>query len=141
MPPAAGTPQALFGGGAGQLFTLVQEGSSIKGTVEGASLGGFGGSGDLPVPVEEGKADGNIISFKAGNITYRGTLVGDQLKLERAGGFGGRAPAAPGTPAAPAGPRPAIGPPPDGSDPSRGVGGGFRMGQGPGPLVLRRAKR
>ncbi len=135
VPPAAGTPQALFGGGGSQLFTFLQEGSSLKGTVEGAA---FGGS-EAPVLIEEGRVDGSNISFKAGNVTYRGTRDGDQLLLQRSGGFGGR-----GTPAAqatPAGSRPAIGPPPDGTDPSRGVGGGGRMGLAPPPLVLRRAKR
>jgi beta-galactosidase len=138
VPAAAVTPQFLFGGGAGQVFTLVQEGNTVKGTVEGAAFGG----GDTPVLIEEGRVDGNTISFKAGNTTYKGMLEGDQLQLERAGGFGGTGrPVAPGTPAAPAAPRPAIGPPPDGTDPSRGVGGGGRLGQAPGPLILRRAKR
>jgi beta-galactosidase len=139
VPAAAGTPQAMFGGGAAQIFTLIQEGNSLKGTVEGAS---FGGGGDAPVPVEEGKVDGNNISFKTGNITYSGRLDGDRLELQRSGGPGGRGTPGPqGTPAATAGSRPAIGPPPDGTDPSRGVGGGGRLGQGPGPLILRRAKR
>jgi beta-galactosidase len=40
-------------------------------------------------------------------------------------------------PEAPAGTRPAVGPPPDGSDPSRGVG----WGRPPGPLVLHRVQR
>ena len=140
LPAAAGTPQAIFGGGAGQIFTFMQEGNSLKGTVEGAA---FGGGGDTPVPVEEGKVDGNNVSFKAGNVTYTGRLDGDRLELERAGGFGGRGtPGARSAPPAPSGPRPAIGPPPDGTDPSRGVGGAGRIGgQAPGPLVLRRAKR
>ncbi len=139
VPVAEGAAQAIFGGGAGQIFTLIQEGNNLKGTVEGAA---FGGGGDTPVLVEEGKVAGSNISFKAGNITYSGTLDGDQLRLQRAGGFGGRGGAgAPGRQAAPEGKRPAIGPPPDGTDPSRGVGGGGRMGQPPGPLVLRRVRR
>ncbi len=135
VPPAAGTPQALFGGGAGQVFTLIQEGDTLKGTVEGAAFGG----GEAPVPIEEGKVEGGKITFKTGNTTYGGTVEGDELKLQRTGGFGGRG--APAAAPAPAGKRPAIGPPPDGSDPSRGASGGFRTGQTPPPLILRRAKR
>ena len=45
-------------------------------------------------------------------------------------------------PAAEPGPRPAIGPPPAGSDPSFGAGGGGRGGpQTPVPIILRRARR
>jgi beta-galactosidase len=125
-------------GGASQLFTFQQRGNALTGTVEGG--GAFGGGGDTPISIEAGKLDGANISFSAVNVTYTGTLKGDMIELQRTGGGfpggrGGR-----GAPAEPAGPRPAIGPPPDGTDPSRGVGGG-RGPQTPAPMVLHRAKR
>jgi beta-galactosidase len=125
-------------GGASQLFTFEQRGSALTGTVEGGGF--FGGGGDTPMAIEAGKVDGANISFSAANISYTGTLQGDAIELHRTGGGfpggrGGR-----GAPAEPAGPRPAIGPPPDGTDPSRGIGGG-RGPQTPAPTVLHRAKR
>ena len=125
-------------GGASQLFTFEQRGNALTGTVEGGGF--FGGGGDTPMAIEAGKVDGANVSFSAANVTYTGTLQGDAIELHRTGGGfpggrGGR-----GAPAEPAGPRPAIGPPPDGSDPSRSVGGG-RGPQAPAPMVLHRAKR
>jgi beta-galactosidase len=133
-------PVAAFagfgGGGASQIFTFEQRGNALTGTVEG----GGGGGGDTPIAIEAGKADGANISFSAANVAYTGTLKGDVIELQRTGGaaMGGRG--GRGAPAEPAGSRPAIGPPPDGSDPSRGVGGG-RGPQTPAPMVLHRAKR
>jgi beta-galactosidase len=128
---AAAGPGGGFGGGAGQVFTFRQSGNSLAGTVEGG--------GSTPIAIENGKVDGANISFSAANVAYTGTLKGDAIELQRTGGApggrGGR-----GAPAEPAGPRPAIGPPPDGSDPSRGVGGG-RGPQTPAPIILQRAKR
>jgi len=112
-----------------QVFTFRQNGGTLTGTVEG----------DTPAPLEGGKVDGANISFSAANITYTGTLSGDTIELRRTGGaMGGRG--GRGAPAEPAGPRPAIGPPPDGSDPSRGAGGG-RGPQSPAPMDLHRTKR
>ncbi|MCX6630259.1 MAG: hypothetical protein NTW28_21790, partial [Candidatus Solibacter sp.] len=80
--------------------------------------------------------------------TYTGTVNGDRIELQRSGGLGGRGgrggPGTPGAPAADAGPRPAIGPPPAGTDPSFGAGfggGGRGGGQAPQPLILRRVTR
>ena len=142
---AAGRGGGGFGGGSGQVFTFRQNGNALTGTVEGGG-GRGGGGGDTPVAIEDGKVDGANISFRAGNVTYTGAVKGDQIELQRsggafAGGRGGRP-----APAEPAGPRPAIGPPPDGSDPSSGSfisggRGGGRGGQTPAPLVIVRAKR
>jgi len=137
--PAAGEANGLLAmilGGSDMVFSLRQDGNNLTGTVEGTG-GGFFGGGDAPVAIEEGKVDGNSVSFKAGNSTYSGTLKGDQIELQRKIDFGFRL----ANPAeAPAGSRPAIGPPPDGSDPSipelR-----QRLAQGPGPLVLHRVQR
>jgi len=117
------------GGGTAQVFTFRQNGGTLTGTVEG----------DTPAPIEGGKVDGANLSFSAANVTYTGTLSGDTIELRRTGGaMGGRG--GRGAPAEPAGPRPAIGPPPDGSDPSRGAGGG-RGPQSPAPMDLHRANR
>jgi beta-galactosidase len=119
-----------FGGGE-MIFSLVQEGGALQGTVDNG--------GDALIPIEEGKIDGASVSFKAGNVTYTGTIAGEQIELRRSGGPGMRSPAA----AAQAeGARPAIGPPPDGSDPSRGpMPAGGRGMQGPQPITLRRVAR
>jgi beta-galactosidase len=129
-------PLALPPGGGDTVFSLRQDGNSLTGSVEGAG-GGFFGGNDAPLPIEEGKVDGNSVSFKAGNSTYAGTLKGDQIELQRRVDFDFRPTSAP---AAPAGTRPAIGPPPDGSDPSIPE---FRqrLAQALGPIVLHRVQR
>jgi beta-galactosidase len=136
---APATAAASFGGfGAppSPVFTFRQNGSALTGTVEAGGGGGFGGGSDTPAAIENGKVDGGNISFNAATFAYTGTLAGDAIELHRTGGpnMGGR-----GNPPEPAGPRPFIGPPPDGTDPSRGAGG--RGPQTPAPLVLQRAKR
>jgi beta-galactosidase len=109
---ATGLISFLVGNGI-TVFTLRQDGTSLTGSVEGAGGGFFGGS-DAPVPITEGKVNGNDVSFKSGNSTYVGKINGDQLELERKIVIPFRMT----PPAEPTGPRPAIGPPPDGSDPS-----------------------
>ncbi len=133
----AGGLLALLLGSSDMVFALKQEGNSLTGSVEGVG-GGFFGGGDTPLAIEEGKIDGSTISFKVGNTTFSGTVNADQLELQRTGGFGFPPPSAP---AAPAGPRPAIGPPPDGSDPSISTELWQRLAHGLGPLVLHRVKR
>src|SRR3984885_3657997 len=94
------------------VFTLRQEGANLAGNVEGASRS-FSGGTDVPAPITEGKVDGDRISFKAANGTYSGTVKGDRIELKRTVEM-----------------RPsntsnepkdglAVGPPPDGTDPSR----------------------
>ncbi len=58
--------------------------------------------------------DGDQISFKAGNSTFSGTLKGEQIELRRTANLGFPMP----EPAKEEANRPAVGPPPDGSDPS-----------------------
>jgi len=132
----AGGLLALLLGSSDMVFTLKQEGNSLTGSVEGVGGGLFGGS-DMPLAIEEGKVDGSNIAFKVGNTTFSGTVNADQIELQRTGGFGFPPPS---TPAAPAGERPAIGPPPDGSDPSRSPEFRQRLTHGLGPLVLHRVK-
>jgi beta-galactosidase len=95
------------------VFTLRQDGSTLSGSVEGSGGGFFGGS-DAPIPITEGKVNGDDVSFKSGNSTYTGKINGDQLELERKI----QMPFRMTPPAETSGTRPAIGPPPDGSDPS-----------------------
>jgi len=126
----------LLGGGA-SIFTLRQDGSTLTGSVEGGSISFFGGS-DAPVPITEGKVDGESVSFKAGTSTYAGTMKGGQLELVKTIDLGFLS-GLMAHPKAASGERPAVGPPPDGSDPS------FDMPNISGPpsvpLVLQRAQR
>ncbi|HXJ94320.1 MAG TPA: beta-galactosidase GalA [Terriglobia bacterium] len=138
--PAPGAEQgnvllAFVLGSGNVVFAFRQDGNELTGTVEGTG-GGFFGGGDVPLPIVDGKVDGNNISFKAGNTTYSGTVSAGQVELQRKMTFPFHLP----TPSAPEGPRPAIGPPPDGSDPSIPD---FRrtLARGLPPLVLHRAQR
>ncbi|MGH9446971.1 MAG: DUF4982 domain-containing protein, partial [Terriglobia bacterium] len=116
--------------GGDMLFTLSQEGNTVTGTVE---AGGFLG-GSQPLAIEDGKVDENKVSFKAGYMTYSGTLNADRIELRPTFHF----PFHFGRPPQPSsGTRPAIGPPPNGTDPS--IGSYFR--RPPGPVVLHRVKR
>jgi beta-galactosidase len=112
------------------LYILNQNGSQLTGTME-AATGSFFGSTDGATPIEEGKVDGNSVSFKVGNATFAGTLNGDRIELER------KMPPPPEQPK-PMGPQPAIGPAPDGSDPSRGPA---RPMPASIPVVLHRVTR
>jgi beta-galactosidase len=110
---STGLPASVVGNGT-MLFTLRQDGNNLTGSMDGGG-GGFFGGGDAGVPITDGKLDGKNVYFKAGNNIYSGTLEGDQIELQRTVGSGLTSPRA----EEPAGPRPAVGPPPDGSDPSR----------------------
>ncbi len=134
IPSAAGDSgiAALLRGAGSNVFTLRQDGSILTGTVEGTG-GGFFGGADVPVPITDGKVDGNQVSFKAGTNTFAGTLKGDQIELQQTAGGGFPRPA----PAKEAAGRPAVGPPPDGSDPSINAS---RFRPNP-PIVLGRAQQ
>jgi beta-galactosidase len=121
---------ARFLGGGNALFTLRQEGNRLTGTVEGGA--GFF-SGFAPIPVEDGKVEGGKVSFRAGIFGYTGRLTADRIELKRTLHIPFHL--ANPTPN-PAEKRPAIGPPPDGTDPSTSAG--FR--RGPGAIVLHRVK-
>jgi beta-galactosidase len=119
---------AMMAGANSTLFTFQQNGSSLTGNVEGS------GGNELSVPIENGNIEGSQISFKAGNGTYTGTISGDRISLERKMEFPFRRP----QPATPTGPQPAIGPPPDGSDPSFNRSRRFPESV---PVVLHRVER
>ena len=114
---AGGASQSPFAAAeSSMLFTLHQDGSKLIGTVENAAGGSFFGAGEGGTPIDAGKVDGDKVSFKVGTTSYVGTIKGDQIELERTMNLTSQAP----HPVEPSGPRPAIGPAPDGSDPSRG---------------------
>jgi beta-galactosidase len=116
------------------VFTFRQNGSSLTGMMEGAG-GGFFGGGDAPVPINEARIDGNSVSFKAGNGVFSGKVNGDQIELQRTADPASQPPI---RPSESTGSRPAIGPPPDGSDPSRNPN--MRPAASI-PLVLHRVQR
>jgi beta-galactosidase len=134
--PVPGDPMSLAGGSSDMIFTLRQNGNAITGEVEAAGGGFFGSPGGV---IEAGKIDGANVSFQAGNSTYSGTVNGDHIELKRTVArfrLPGMVPPQP-----PTGPRPAVGPPPDGTDPSFGAGFGGARNQGAAPLALRRVRR
>ena len=111
------------------LYTLLQNGTTLTGTLDGPPANfGPAVTGSL-----QGTVQGGRVSFTVGTTLYEGSLRADRMELRRS------APARPGAAAsaATAGARPAIGPPPDGVDPS--LGGG--RGGGQPLLVLRRSQR
>lgn len=133
--PAAGSDAGLLSlvAGSSLVFSLQQDGSTLKGSVEGAG-GGFFGGGDMPSPIVEGKVEGDRISFKSGNSTFEGTLKGDRIELQRSIDIGFRLPNPPKEPTG----GPAIGPPPDGSDPS--ISSSWRLPRAI-PVVLHRVQQ
>jgi beta-galactosidase len=117
------------------VFLLRQDGNTLTGSVDGLG-GSWAGGYDAPTPITEGKVDGDHISFKAGYATYSGRLIVDVIELRPEMGQGrGRRQRPEETAAAN---RPAIGPAPDGSDPSRSPFQRFM----PAPtLILHRVQR
>ncbi len=113
-PQLTGVMAYLVGGSS--VFTLRQDGSALTGVVEGGGSRWSGGE-DAPVPITEGKVDSNQVSFKVGRTTYAGTLKGDRIELVKTIDLGSFSALLKQPKTAP-GERPAVGPPPDGSDPS-----------------------
>ena len=117
------------------VFLLRQDGNSLTGNVDGF-VRSWGGGFDTPTPITEGNVDGDHISFKAGRTTFSGRLIVDVIELrpEMDRGFGRRQ----RPQEAPEANRPAIGPAPDGSDPSRSP---FQRFMPPPTLILHRVQR
>jgi beta-galactosidase len=115
------------------LYTLVQTGAKLTGMLEAPGSGFGPGGGAVGGPIE-GEVDRNTISFHVGTTTYTGTVNGEQIELQRKASWNPTAE----SPQKDTGPRSAIGPPPDGTDPSLA---GFRMRGTPPPIILRRASR
>ena len=121
---------SLMGNGT-MIFTLHQSGSKLAGTVEGGDYTGD----ETPILIEDGKVDGGNVSFKAGNSTYSGTMSGDEIDLKRKIELAWLMPHPEPTSLAP---QPAIGPPPNGSDPS-GAPSSHPLSST--PMVLHRVQR
>jgi len=119
--------------GGTQLFMLRQDGNELTGTVEGVG-GGWAGGYDAPTPITDGQVDGSNVSFKAGNSAFAGHINGNTIELERAPNFGRPPRPAAQTEAS----IPAVGPPPDGSDPSSSP---LRRPPGPVQVALHRVQR
>ncbi|HSU18544.1 MAG TPA: glycoside hydrolase family 2 TIM barrel-domain containing protein, partial [Acidobacteriaceae bacterium] len=117
-----------------ELFTLFQQGSALTGSAEGFS-GSWAGGNDSTTSIQDGSAQGSKISFRIGDTTYSGTVTGDRMELMRSP-----------RPNARSFPNPldladkslAIGPAPDGSDPSRSPGSRPEANR---PFVLQRVKQ
>jgi beta-galactosidase len=118
--------------GVNTVFTLRQDGSKLTGTVEGGA--GFFGGDDVPSPIVEGRVDGDRVAFKSGNSNFTGMLKGDRIELQRSVNLPWETP----TPPKEEPGRPAIGPAPDGSDPSIDVS--WQMPSSI-PVVLHRVER
>ena len=99
--PAAGMLAAFLG--SPRVFTLVQDGGKLTGTVEGS--GGFFGGDDQPVPIAEGVVDGDRVAFKSGINAFEGRVAGDRIELQRSVRLPFGAPQAPGGGSRPAGHR------------------------------------
>jgi len=118
--------------GVNTVFTLRQDGSKLTGTVEGSA--GFFGGDDVPSPIVEGTVNGDHVAFKSGSSNFTGALKGDRIELQRSVNLPWETP----TPAKEEPGRPAIGPAPDGSDPSIDVS--WQMPSSI-PVVLHRVER
>jgi beta-galactosidase len=132
-PLPEGSQVLAFLAGGDSVYSLKQDGSTLSGSVEGAGVSFIGGM-DVPAPVADGKVDGSAISFKAAGNAYTGTVKGDRIELQRSINLGWEMPKPPEK----AADAPAIGPAPDGSDPS--IDASWKIPSSI-PVVLRRAQR
>jgi len=117
--------------GSAQVYVLHQDADILTGVLEAVGNGWAGGY-EEPAPITDGQVDGTNVSFRAGSNSYSGRINGDTIELARASNGHAR----PQPPTQPL--RPAVGPPPDGSDPSRSP-----LDRSPGPVavVLHRVQR
>ncbi len=117
--------------GYAQAFTFRQKSGRLEGSVE--SFEGYFGNNGMPVPITDGAVNGDRIAFKSGRNTYEGIIQGDEIKLERSVTLPFHFLSKPEKPAPN---RPAIGPPPDGTDPSLNLSA---ILDSKFPVVLKRA--
>jgi beta-galactosidase len=108
--PGAAAPPSFLG--SPRIFTLTQQGGKLTGTVEGP--GGWFGGDDAPATIADGVIQGDHVAFKSGINVFDGKIKGDQIELKRTVNLPWGLP----TPKKPDPNQPAIGPAPDGSDPS-----------------------
>ena len=117
------------------LYIFTQKESVLSGIVEdeGELVEAYDG---VPMSISEGRVDGTKIFFKLGVDKFEGNVDGDRIELRRSVGQLFSAASPPLPPAK--GERPAIGPAPDGSDPSLGAPADSLSSI---PVILRRAPR
>jgi beta-galactosidase len=118
--------------GTNALFVLQHDGDKLTGTAEG--IAGFFGGDDVPSPIVDGMVNGDQVAFKSLNSSFVGKIKGDQLELQRTVNLPWETPAPPKEEPG----RPAIGPAPDGSDPSTDTNWEVPSAI---PVVLRRVQR
>jgi beta-galactosidase len=118
--------------GTNALFVLKQDGDQLTGTAEG--IAGFFGGDDVPSPLFDGAVNGDQVAFKSLNSSFAGKTKGDQLELQRTVHLPWETP----TPPQQEPGRPAIGPAPDGSDPSTDTTWEVPSAI---PVILRRVQR
>lgn len=99
-----------------EIIVLSQEGGKLTGSAEGFG-GSWAGGNDSPNPVEDGSVEGNKLSFRIAGITYSGTLDGNRMELVHSVTSNQRLRP---DPLEVADRSLAIGPAPNGADPSRG---------------------
>lgn len=120
--------------GTAQVLTLSQDGEKLTGSAEGFGFGWAGGN-DSVSSIDEGSVNGDKLTFRIGETAYTGTVKNDQIELAWTSRFGQR----PRTdPRELADKTLAIGPAPDGTDPSRGPISRQQLSPN---LTLRRVKR
>jgi beta-galactosidase len=118
--------------GTNALFVLEQDGDKLSGSAEG--IAGFFGGDDVPSPIVDGTVNGDQVAFKSLNSSFAGKIKSDQLELQRTVNLPWETPTRPKEEPG----RPAIGPAPDGSDPSTDTTWEVPSAI---PVVLRRAQR
>jgi len=118
--------------GTNALFVLKQDGNKLSGSAEG--IAGFFGGDDVPSPIVDGTVNGDHVAFKSLNSSFSGSIKGDQIELKRTVNLPWETP----TPPKEEPGRPAIGPAPDGSDPSIDTTWGLPSAI---PVTLRRVQR
>lgn len=114
-PQEANELTSFLGIGSNMVFTLHQDSGILTGAIEGGNVN-FTGGNDVPVPITDGKIEGERVSFKAGRRAFAGIVKGGRIDLEQSVVIPFHLP----EPAKEEANRPAVGPPPDGSDPSIG---------------------
>jgi hypothetical protein len=97
-------------------------------------IAGFFGGDDVPSPIVDGTVKGDHVAFKSLNSSFAGKIKGDQLELRRTVNLPWETP----TPSKEEPGRPAIGPAPDGADPS--IDTAWEVPSAI-PVVLRRVQR
>ncbi len=129
--PGAGMAASFLG--EPRIFTLTQEGGKLTGTVEGP--GGWFGGDEAPAVIRDGAVEGDHVSFKSGINVFDGSIRGGNLELKRTVNIPWSFPA----PKKPDPNAPAIGPAPDGTDPS--IDFADFGGVGDMSVVLKRSER